>query len=878
MSELAERLRYPRAGWISLVLLGVMALALAWSVQGAKWLDQLDFLVPVALSAVVAGALLGVFRGSIVWALPLGAIVGTGVVLWTVGGEYFPALDQVGRLMALRTEFIDWLVVVLGTGYPPQMTPYAIGLGALMFATVFAAAFAVYRHHRVLDAIVLLGAALIVNMSAILTDLFFQLLLFVVAAMLLWLRAALVDRQDGWQRRRVNETLEVPTAIMRSGILSAATAIGLAWLLTAVAVAAPLTDAWRSMDGVWTGVQDQFDSVFGSLTNPQSRISGNSFGSSFVVQGEWVSVDDEVLVLAAPRALYLRTVTYDIYTGHGWDSSASVERTVEAGELLFDEPTSERSIALDAVAIEEIGIEMRQPIGRDLFTAGSPMEIYAPAIISEPLGQPLLGHIQHASALGEGESYQQLVQISTATEAELGAAGDEYPEEVRDLYLDTSRVTDGVAREAERVTDGAENNYERAEALANFLKNDPSFTYSTTAGVPPSDQDWVDFFLFDPEFGRSGYCQYFATAMVMMARSVGLPARLAAGFAPGERQDDDTFLVREANAHAWAEIYFPGYGWEIFEATPSINSGFGRASGNPTSPGNVPLTGIDPYLEDPDLVDEMRGAGRRCRAPVAGSRRGRHRSEPARPRATRRVLARGKRPAHRGSRARRPDRRVGPHELPQSPMAPAACRRSRLAPAHGRGGEGRGRPAAIRDDLRIRRVARGPAAEPGRTDPDGRRRQGLAVVFGPRADALRRPQARERPAAAAMAADLARGASLGPPVLPPRRVELAQRASGRPSASSTWVRSRPSRWSSSFQRSSRHIPPSDRTADETDALSMSTDSARSALRSSSSRARIRSVPPWLTRRTGHVGLAVASARSERTRSVASGIGSPPGGP
>jgi transglutaminase-like putative cysteine protease len=609
VSELAQRLRYPRAGWISLVLLGVMALALAWSVQGAKWLDQLDFLVPVALFAVLAGGLVGMLRGSIVWALPLGALIGTGVVLWTVGGEYFTALDQAGRLMALRTEFIDWLIVVLGTGYPPQMTPYAIGLGVLMFATVFAAAFAVYSHHRVLDAIVLLGAALIVNMSAILTDLFFQLLLFVVAATLLWLRAALIDRQDGWQRRRVNETLEVPTAIMRSGIISAGLAIGLAWLLMAVAVAAPLTDAWRSMDGVWTGVRDQVDSVFGNLTNPQSRISGNSFGSSFIVQGEWVSVDDEVLVLAAPRALYLRTRTYDIYNGHGWDSTESVQRTVAAGERLFDELTSERPIAVDAVAIEEIGIEMRQPIGRDLFTAGSPYEIYAPAVVSEPLGQPLLGHIQHANALGKGESYQQLVAISTATEAELGAAGDEYPEEVRDLYLDASRVTDRVALEAKRVTAGAENNYESASALAAFLSHDPSFKYSTKAGVPPSDEDWVDFFLFDPELGRSGYCQYFATAMVMMARSVGLPARLAAGFAPGERQEDDTFLVREANAHAWAEIYFPGYGWEIFEATKSINPGFGRPSGDSTSPGTVPLNGIDPFLEDPDLAEAMRGAG-----------------------------------------------------------------------------------------------------------------------------------------------------------------------------------------------------------------------------------------------------------------------------
>ena len=97
--------------------------------------------------------------------------------------------------------------------------------------------------------------------------------------------------------------------------------------------------------------------------------------------------------------------------------------------------------------------------------------------------------------------------------------------------------------------------------------------------------------------------------MVVMARSLGLPARLAAGFAPGERQDDDTFLVREANAHAWAEVYFPGYGWEIFEATKSISPGFGRSSGDASTPVTPPLPGIDPFLEDPSLVEERRGAG-----------------------------------------------------------------------------------------------------------------------------------------------------------------------------------------------------------------------------------------------------------------------------
>ena len=84
----------------------------------------------------------------------------------------------------------------------------------------------------------------------------------------------------------------------------------------------------------------------------------------------------------------------------------------------------------------------------------------------------------------------------------------------------------------------------------------------------------------------------------MMARSLGLPARVAVGFAPGERTDTtdtETFLVREANAHAWAEIYFPGYGWQIFEATKTI-SPVSRATGNPSTV-TPPRTGVDPLLE-----------------------------------------------------------------------------------------------------------------------------------------------------------------------------------------------------------------------------------------------------------------------------------------
>lgn len=597
MPDLRERLPYPRAGWLGFGLLLVMALTVAWSVQGAQWLEQLEFLVPVAGWAVLFGAILGMLRLSILVTIPLGALIGTAVVVWAIGGEYFSDLGQLERLLALRLEFIDWLRIVIRTGYPPQMSPYAVGLGALMFATAFMAAYALYRHHRVLDAIVLLGAAIIGNMSATYTDLFAHLLLFVIAALLLWLRATLTDRQEAWQRRRVSENIEVPEAILRSGVIFAAGSVALAWILTTVAVAAPLTQAWRGLDDVWVGVRDQLEGAFGSLTNPQSRITGSSFGPSFTVAGEWISADDEALVLRARRPLYLRTGTYDEYTGRGMSRTEGSRRDVGPSELLFATATTERPTVEDAVVVERIEIEMMQTIGRNLFTAGSPLRVYAPSVVLESGGFPVLGGIEHANPLSEGDTYQVQAALSIATKAQLGAAGREYPAEIAALYLDTPGLTDRVAALAEAVAAGAENDYQRAEMLANYLRNDPSFTYASKAAVPAPGEDLVDFFLFDPEANRSGYCEYYAIAMTIMARSLDLPARVATGFAPGERLEDGSFLVRESSKHAWTEIYFPGYGWQIFEATPSIDPRFARASGNVGTGVRPPPTGVDPLLD-----------------------------------------------------------------------------------------------------------------------------------------------------------------------------------------------------------------------------------------------------------------------------------------
>ena len=609
MPELLKRFLRPREGWTSMALLLVMLATLVWSLQRAAWVTHMEYLLPLAVVAALLGALLGLTRLSVAVTLPMSAVIGAGFVLWTIGGEYFPELDQGGRLILLRGDALDWTRIVVDGGFAPQLSPYALGLGVLMWVTAFMAAYALYRHHRVLDTILLVGVALIANMSATFTDLFLYLVLFSLAALLLWLRIALVNREENWRLRRLKENLDVPGQIVRSGLGFIVGSIALAWILTTVAVAAPLTGVWSNFSDVWSGVRDQFEGAFGGLAGSDSRIQGTGFGSSFRVHGSWSSSDDEVMTVGSKRAYYMRTVTYDVYTGHGWDSSEGPNRGVAAGDRIFPGYTPERPLAPDAFGIETVTVEVQGDVGRNMFTPGYPTTAFAPLLVHEPGGLPLLGALQSGVALQEGKGYQITAAISTATEAMLAGAGTAYPPEIVSTYTSTKGVTQRTADEARRVVNaaGATDPYHKARALADYLRTDPRFSYRTVAALPSDpNRDLVDFFLFDP-LGQVGYCEYFATTMAVMARTVGLPARVAVGYAPGEKLKAGIYEYRNRNAHAWAEIYFPGYGWQIFEATKSI-APVVRAPGAGLVPPVSPPPGgnFDPgkgFLEGKNLGD-----------------------------------------------------------------------------------------------------------------------------------------------------------------------------------------------------------------------------------------------------------------------------------
>ncbi len=143
----------------------------------------------------------------------------------------------------------------------------------------------------------------------------------------------------------------------------------------------------------------------------------------------------------------------------------------------------------------------------------------------------------------------------------------EYKQHIQDLYSDNISLSDTVNSKVNEICGDTEDKYERLKRLEAFLQNmeytlDPP-SIPDSVGSPA---EYLDYFLL--ESGR-GYCSYFATAFVLLARSEGLPARYVQGYrVPIEKKG--TYTVSSAMAHAWPEVYFDGKGWIAFEPTPGF--------------------------------------------------------------------------------------------------------------------------------------------------------------------------------------------------------------------------------------------------------------------------------------------------------------------
>lgn len=169
--------------------------------------------------------------------------------------------------------------------------------------------------------------------------------------------------------------------------------------------------------------------------------------------------------------------------------------------------------------------------------------------------------------------YYGFSRLPKLNAAKLRAASSDYPEEIRAAYLQLPTLDPRVPELSKTVTARAPTPYEKTVAIEAYLRSRFTYTLSLT-GKPGEDP--LAHFLFET---RAGHCEYFASAMTIMLRTLGIPAREVNGFLPGEYNDlAGDYIVRASDAHSWVEVYFPGSGWVTFDPTPSAAQDFGLLS------------------------------------------------------------------------------------------------------------------------------------------------------------------------------------------------------------------------------------------------------------------------------------------------------------
>ena len=172
--------------------------------------------------------------------------------------------------------------------------------------------------------------------------------------------------------------------------------------------------------------------------------------------------------------------------------------------------------------------------------------------------------------------YEATSDISQPGASELRTATYDYPPEILLEYLQLQSVDRRVVSLAREITASADNNYDRAAAVDRYLRLNFGYTLQLPRSVP---RDPIANFLFER---KQGHCEYFASAMAIMLRALGIPSRVVNGFRTGEFNDiTSQYLVRASNAHSWVEAYFPGYGWISFDPTPAapaqMHTGWSRS-------------------------------------------------------------------------------------------------------------------------------------------------------------------------------------------------------------------------------------------------------------------------------------------------------------
>jgi len=557
--------------WIAIPVLFIMVETAASRLVATNWTEFLFLGQTVAYIGFTVGVALGYSRFSVrstrwisflymliflplQWTLVIDQSASLVEQFLSVGGRFFFSYSDFFARRPVEDPFFFITLITLGF--------WILGTSA---------AFQLVRRQNYLAAVLPSAVALLIIQSY---DNFDEGRIWIIAffafmALLLLGRLNHLSNKRSWLERRIFLSPDNNLDLASVMTVAAGLIILVSW--TPPASLAGVDSAmrtWSKITQPWRNFTERMENAVSALQSPSGGKRGEFYGSEILLGRGFILSDAEMFRVQVPDIpfeqkpprYYWRGRTYDYYDNHQWYTT---------GSTLEDySPESNVSVPLPYNPTDPT---------RFVFSTGDQTFslIYAP---SQPVWFSRQGSTRNLPAdnkdeviswyafpsLNGGEIYQVNAVVSNPNIEQLREAGSSYPDWVTNRYLQIPEdFSPSVIELAEQITSEYDNPFDKATALTRYLRD--NIEYADTLPQLPRNKDPLEWMLFE---NKQAYCIYYSTAEVMMLRSLGIPARMAVGFSQGERENDQ-FVVRKYDAHAWPEVYFPTLGWVEFEPTGS---------------------------------------------------------------------------------------------------------------------------------------------------------------------------------------------------------------------------------------------------------------------------------------------------------------------
>ncbi len=618
----------PTEGWATVILAAVVVLITIAAMQSLQWTSGLQILTWTAIVGMALGFVMAKQHIVAQWLAEIPAqLLGISFACYETASVAFN-----GNIHLLLTHLAIWLQAAFSGHSSNDDTIFLLFLAVLTMLLGYVSMWLIFRSRSPWLAVISNAIVLIISIVYASDDRLPYIILFLLAALLLLVRCNLVERMRVWRRKGLRYAPEIGWDFMQAGVIFTIVIMLVGALLPSNYVNTSLLNLWSGPNSPWSRIQNRFNQLFQVNTNVNS-VNAIGFGSTLGISGN-VNLPDVTVfsyTYTAPAgyqdvadSAYMLGGVYDFFDGQQWSQGKLATTTLPTEQV--DPPGTTQ-----AVQVTQSITTINSPNGANIYAIGQPGSFSMPTTaatdgvtISDSAQLPSYVDWQARPPLVNKQTYHATSYVSTATAAQLAAVaaptspqGDaQYSAEFLQRYtqlpadLTAPGNPNGILRKTAlqwAATDVSgkpvpKDMYDQLESIVNHFGTS-RFHYSQQNPNPNPSYDYAVALL---QTG-TGFCTWFATTMAMMARELGYPARIAGGFTHGDpatvagketttSSSTTPYLISGKQAHAWVQVYFPGYGWINFE--PSIAGGafteFTRATAPIANPGTNPQASPTP--------------------------------------------------------------------------------------------------------------------------------------------------------------------------------------------------------------------------------------------------------------------------------------------